>query len=535
MGCMNTPRIMFTRRRFMGLGAAAAAHGMMPFRASAEEMGFDKVSVIHTTDLHGNVLPTSTYDGVGNVGGLARCATRIKQWRSINPHSMLVDIGDLYQGTQAGYATRGNLMTRCLNHLDFDAWVLGNHEFDWGMDAVHQAVADSRMPVLAGNSIFDGKEVWNPDHRDDAAILPYIVKELNGYRVAFIGLTTPNMANWFQPEMIRGFEAVDPVPVLRKTINELKATHRPHALILGTHMGIRPWSTEDDAANRLFGLTEACPEIDAIIGGHTHRDMPNSRVNDVLYTQANYFGIHLGRLDLVFDRNTRKLAFLQPMTSYMDGSIAVDPEVVALVRDDLEEAEAFMGEVVGSFAEPFGIRNSPGNASDLERLIGASIYEGLNRREIPVDAVLHGLLFQDSETPAGEKTVRDIWSIVPFENYLVTAEVTHEQLRIILREMFANVRQLRSLMGLKAVISGRGESLSIDDILTRDGGPLPDRRIHIALNSYDASSGGGRFPLLREILMEPESNRQLHFLQSRALLIEYVQRHTPVRIDDLPV
>lgn len=532
---MNPSQVLFSRRRLMGLGAAAAAHGMFPFPVSAGEMGFDKVSVIHTTDLHSNVLPTSTYDGVQNVGGLARCATRIKQWRTINPHSMLVDIGDLYQGTQAGYATRGTLMTRCLNHLDYDAWVLGNHEFDWGMDAVHQAVKDSRMPVLAGNSIFDGKEVWNPGHRDGAAILPYIVKELNGYRVAFIGLTTPNMANWFQPEMIHGFTAVDPVPVLRKTIDELKAVHRPHALILGTHMGIRPWSTGDDAANRLFGLTEACPEIDAIIGGHTHRDQPNMRVNDVLYTQANYFGIHLGRLDLMFDRATRKLAFLQPMTSYMDASVAVDSEVVALVRDDLEEAEAFMGEVVGIFADPFDIRNSPGNPSELERLIGASIYEGLNRRDIPVDAVLHGLLFQDSETPAGEKTVRDIWSIVPFENYLVTAEVTHEQLHTIVEEAFGNVHQLRSLMGLKAVVSGRGASLAIEDILTRQGEPLPDRRIRIALNSYDASSGGGRFPLLREILMEPESNRQLHFLQSRALLIEYIQRHSPVRIDEMPV
>ncbi|MCC5844144.1 MAG: bifunctional metallophosphatase/5'-nucleotidase [Verrucomicrobia bacterium] len=531
---MNTSPLFFSRRRFLSLGAGAAAYGMLPFRASAEELGYDKVSVIHTTDLHGNILPTSTYDGVGNVGGLARCATRIKQWRMKNPHSMLVDIGDLYQGTQAGYATRGNLMTRCLNHLDFDAWILGNHEFDWGIDAVHQAVEDSRMPVLAGNTVFDEAESWNPDHRDKAKVFPYILKEVNGYRIAFIGLTTPGMANWFQPEMIRGFSAVDPVPVLRKTIDELKA-HRPDALILGTHMGIRPWSTEDDAANRLFGLTEACPEIDAIIGGHTHRDQPNERVNDVLYTQASYFGIHLGRLDLVFDRTTRKLEYLQPLTAYMDGSVAVDPEVVSLVRDDLEEADAYMTDTVGEFAEPLGITNSPGHPSELERLIGSSIYEGLKQRDIEVDAVLHGLLFADYEIPAGEKTVRDMWGIIPFENYLVTAEVTREQLHTILMEVFGNVRQLRSVMGLEVEISGRGQAMAIEDIRLRGGEPLPDRKIRIALNSYDASSGGGRFPILREILMEAESNRQLHFLQSRALLIEYVQKHSPVKVADFPV
>lgn len=522
------------RRRFLGAGSAAALYAMLPARLRAAEMRLDTVSVIHTTDLHGNILPTATYDGVQDVGGLARCATRIKQWRALNPHSMLVDLGDLYQGTPAGYNTRGGIMTRCLNHLDYDAWVLGNHEFDWGIEAVHQAVEDSRMPVLAANTSFDDVESWNRDHRDRARVLPYVIKELNGYRIAFIGLITPGMPNWFLPELVKGFAAFDPIPVTKATLEEVR-THRPDAVILGTHMGIRPWSTEDDAANRLFGITRECPGIDAILGGHTHRDMPNQRINGVIYTQANYFGIHLGRLDLVFDRDTRKLLHAQPLTSYMDSAVAVDPAVVALVQDDLDAAANYLATPAGEFAEPLGIRNAPGTPSDLERLIGSSIYEGLTRRDIPVDAVLHGLLFADDAEPAGPKTVQDAWGIVPFENFIVTAELTREQLTAVLEEVFRNPRQLRSIMGIQPVVEGRGEQLRVTDLRLRDGSPLPDRRIRIAVNSYDAASGGGRFPGLRDILAEPASKRTLHRLQSRALLVEYMQRHSPVRIADFPV
>lgn len=506
---------------------------MLPLRLRAEEGGLDTVSVLHTTDLHGNILPTSTYDGVPDVGGLARCATRIKQWRRQNPHAMLVDIGDLYQGTAAGYNSRGKIMTRCLNHLDFDAWVLGNHEFDWGIEAVHQAVKDSRMPVLAANTTFDGVRGWDADRRDDATALPYIIKDLNGYRIAFIGLITPGMPNWFLPELVKGFEAHDPVPVLRETLAEVKAQN-PDAILLGTHMGVRPWSTEDDAANRLFAITAAFPEIDGIIGGHTHRDQPNRRVNDILYTQANYFGIHVGRLDLVFDRNSRRLVHAQPMTSYMDSSVEVDPEVVALVRDELDEAEAYMDTRVGVLADQLDIRNAPGNPSDLERLIGTSMYEGMARRNLRVDAVLHGLLFADAPIPPGEKTVRDLWGILPFENFVVTADITVEQLRAILTEVFANPRQLRSLMGLQPVVEGRGQNLSVPAILDREGERLPeDRRVRIALNSYDAASGGGRFRGMADILAEPASNLTLHDLQSRALLVEFFQHHETVRLANL--
>ncbi|MCC5789482.1 MAG: bifunctional metallophosphatase/5'-nucleotidase [Opitutales bacterium] len=520
-----------TRRAFLKWSGAAALWAATPALLRGNFGPLDKVSLFHTTDLHGNILPTSTYDGVADVGGLARCATRIRQWKALQPNHLLVDLGDLYQGTDLGYRTEGLVMTDALNHMGYDAWVAGNHEFDWGVDKLHQAIKQSEMPVLAGNSYLGGKAVWAEENYGELPLLPYFIKNVGGYKIAFIGLTTPNMENWFLPELLGDFAAADPVPVLRQTIDRLQA-EKPDALILGTHMGIRPWTTEDDAANRLFALTEACPEIDMIVAGHTHRDMPHSRINGIPYSQANYFGIHVGRVDLVFDRESRRLIDAQPMTSYMDASVPPDPAIVSLSLDEIEASQAYMATEIGILADELSIQNAPGRPSDVEMLIGASFMEGLSEKGHPVDAVVHGLLFMDDPVSAGTKTVEDMWGIIPFENFVVTATLTVEELKGILQEVYQQ-RTIRSLMGLEAEVEGRGDNLQVLTLRDQNGQPLDrETKLRVAFNSYDAAGGGARFPRLRAKLREESAAMKLHRYQSRAMLIDFfTQRETVSRSD----
>ena len=123
------------------------------------------ISLFNTTDLHGHILPTKSYEGVENLGGFARCVTQIKQWRAEQPHSILLDIGDVYQGTPESRASDGQLLINLFNKLNYDAWVIGNHEFDWGFGTVVKSITASAMPVLASNARVEGK--WSNQLEQD--------------------------------------------------------------------------------------------------------------------------------------------------------------------------------------------------------------------------------------------------------------------------------------------------------------------------------------------------------------------------------
>lgn len=510
----------FDRRDFLRLLGSAAVFASAPRALQAVPDDYVTVSILHTTDLHGHILPTVNYEGIADLGGIARCATQIAFWRRQNPNSLLVDAGDVIQGTHASLSTQGRIIIDAFNHMGYDAWVLGNHEFDWGIKPVHEVLQRSGMPVLTANCSLDGQRPG--EYRDGkhpfARIQPYLLKEVAGFRIGIIGITTPGMPYWFHESFFKGFEFLDPVQPVRQALKELRARKADAVMLVG-HMGLRRGG--DDFANRVESLTAEFPEIAGFIGGHTHQNEPNVPVNNVSFSQASYHGIHAGRFDLVFDRQSRRLLWTQPMTALMDRRISMDPAILSMAEKDLENSARVLAQPVGTLDETLGIQSEPGKPSDVEQLIAAAIMEGLQKREVEVDGVIHGLLFPDGDLPAGRKTVADLWKVIPYENQIITARLNRDEIRVILLEIFGDFVK-RSLMGMQAIVAGRGRSIEIVDILDRDGQPLQSRkRYTIALNTFDAQSGGKRYLTLRDIVRQPTSAMRIHPVQTREMLIDY--------------
>jgi 2',3'-cyclic-nucleotide 2'-phosphodiesterase/3'-nucleotidase len=517
------------RRDFLKLVGRAGLVSAVPTIASAAAaLNPDTVcvSILHTTDLHGHILPTSDYDGIADRGGLARCATQIKRWQLENPNSILIDVGDVYQGTDVSLRNKGALMIDLLNHLGYDAWVVGNHEFDWGMECFQRALQQSNMPVLAANMLMEGKlaGACTDAKHPFAKIQPFILKEVAGSKIAIIGVTTPGMPFWLWPEFTRGLDFRHPVEPVRRAIANAKAAGAD-AIVLTGHMGLKTRTGGDDFANTVMALTAEFPEVAVFIAGHTHQDIPSRLTNGVLFTQADHFGIHAGRVDLLFDRNSKKLLRREAICEVMDNHVSVDQIVLSRAKSQLAESSAAISEPIGELAETLRGRSHPGRPSDVERLIGTAIIEMLLERSVPVDGVMHGTFDDKADLVAGTKTVNDVWNIIPYENYIVTAQLSPEEIRIAMEDVFAS-HEKRNLLGFEIKTEGHGDDCKILSITLANRQPLDrNKKYVIAFNSFDARSGGHHFMKLRAFLERPEAHCILHPVQTRDALIGYFQRH----------
>jgi 2',3'-cyclic-nucleotide 2'-phosphodiesterase/3'-nucleotidase len=350
------------------------------------------------------------------------------------------------------------------------------------------------------------------------------VKEFGGIRVAIIGVTTPGMPFWFRPEFTRGFEFQHAVEPTRRAIIKARADGAD-AIVLAGHMGLKPRSGGDDFANNVTALTSEFPELAGFIAGHTHQAISSRLVNDVLLTQANHFGIHVGKLDLVFDRSTNKLVRRDARCEIMNKRFAGDHVVLSRAKPFLDQSALALAEPIGTLAETLRVRGRPGRPSDIEWLIGTAILEALHERAIAADGAMHGVFDETNNFVAGQKTINDIWNLIPFENYVVTAELTPAEIKSVMEEVYAT-REPRNLIGFAIDTEGAGFDRRITGIRQQTGQPLErDKRYAIAFNSFDSRSGGHRFMKLRALLERPETNCQLHPIQTRDALIEYFQRH----------
>jgi 5'-nucleotidase / UDP-sugar diphosphatase len=535
---MSPPHTSWTRRDFLRLAGRAGLLGVFPTLATAAaalERDTTCISILHTTDLHGHILPTSDYDGTADRGGLARCVTQIRRWRRQNPNSILIDVGDVYQGTNVSLRNKGELMIDLFNHLKYDAWVIGNHEFDWGIEPFTHALQKSAMPALGANTTLDGKPAGSSSDSQHpfAKVQPFIVREIGGIKVAIIGITTPGMSFWLPREFTVGIDFQHPVEAVRRAI--MKASSEgADAIVLTGHMGLKPRTGGDDFANTVTALTSEFPDVAAFIAGHTHQAIPSRLTNRVLFTQADHFGIHVGRVDLLFDRNSKKLLHREAICELMDNRFDPDHVVLSRAGSQLAQSEAWLAQPIGELTETLHARGRRGHPSEIEKLIGAAITETLAERSIMVDAVMHGVFDENSKLAEGLTTVNDIWNIIPYENLIVTATLSPDEIKSVMEEVYAS-REPRSLLGIEVRVEGRGPDRRITSMIFPDGRALErDKRYVIAVNSFDARSGGHHFMKLRALLDRPEANCVLHPVQTRDAVIDYFRRHKVVqRITDV--
>ncbi len=490
------------------------------------------IVILHTCDLHGNILPTESYEGQTNVGGIARCATVIRQIREHEKNVLLVDAGDTMQGTAVSFLTGGQVMVKCLNELHYDSWTWGNHEFDWGLEKLAASAERAEMPIVVAN-MRQAREGGNAFSRQILSRLkPYIVKEIDGVKVGIIGLDTPGVPSWSRPRLIPGLEFVDSVETLRRVVPEVRAAGA-QVLVLVCHQGYR--EAGDDHANQINAIARDFPELDVIIGAHTHRNFPEFKVSNILYCQADYYGIYLGRVDLVFDTEKGRVVGRRSNTLLMDEHIPFDPEILKITGGEIDRAGKMSNATIGEATDDFWVRALPHKETPIHDLIFDAIDDALRERGVKVDAIVHGIVENRIGLRKGVITVGDVWNVVPYENTIGVVQLTPAELREVLDEdcdMFNN-SAFRGIWGLKWTFDPTAKSGERTiGLLRADGSALDEtQRLAVAFNSYDLAGGGQRWKRLRELVDQPTSKLAEYDFQTREAVIKYIRKRgtiTPV-------
>jgi 2',3'-cyclic-nucleotide 2'-phosphodiesterase (5'-nucleotidase family) len=237
----------------------------------------------------------------------------------------------------------------------------------------------------------------------------------------------------------------------------------------------------------------------------------------------------VGRVDLLFDRNSKKLLRREAVCELMDNRFDPDHVVLSRAASQLAESEASLAQPIGELTQTLHARGRHGRPSQIDKLISAAITETLAERSITVDAVMHGVFDVNAQLTEGLTTVNDIWNIIPYENLIITATLSPDEIKSVMEEMYAS-RESRSLLGIEVGVEGRGSDRRITSMTFPDGRKLErDRRYLIAVNSFDARSGGHHFMKLRALLDTPEANCVLHPVQTRDAVIDYFRRHKVVQ------
>ncbi|MCK8486455.1 bifunctional metallophosphatase/5'-nucleotidase [Paenibacillus sp. MBLB2552] len=507
--------------------------------------------ILVTSDVHGFIYPTDYRTSEERPFGLAKLATLIRHEREQTPGLLLVDNGDIIQGTPlcTFYVKNDpngvHPSIAALNLLKYDAAVPGNHEFNYGQELLHKVINDSRFPWLSAGIMDIGTD-------EPAFGKPYIVKTSpEGVKIAILGVTTHYIPHWEHPRHIAGWTFRDALETVKNWVPRIREVEQPDLLVVSYHGGFERDLATGAATERLTGENQGyamcleVPGIDVLITGHQHR-MIAGEVGGVTVIQPGTGGQALGKITVCFQRRADGRWTVREKTAELlvpDTAVAADREVLELVHPVESATQAWLDQPIGRVDGDMTIE-SPFTC----RLADHPFMEFVNQVQMEaagVNVSNAALLSEQSKGFAGGITLRDVLTNFMYPNTLTVLRLTGRDIREAL-EQTANYFVLGE-DGAIAVNPGylepkaqhynydmwEGIEYELDVAkpvgqrvvrLTRNGAPLQDEtEVEVVMNNYRAGGGGdydmyrGK-PVVREIQTDMAE-----------LVAEYIERHETIQ------
>lgn len=304
---MKNESLMWTRRKFIQVTATTsviALGGAFPFAAFAKNNQDDEdivLTILHTNDVHSRIEPFPMDGGKNQgLGGVSARSALIKQIRSTHKNVLLLDAGDMWQGTPYFNFFNGSVEYDLMNEMQYDAATLGNHDFDIGLEGLKEQLPRAKFSILNANYDFSNSILKNQ-------IEPYKIFERGGLKVGIFGIGI-ELTGLVPEKNYLGVQYNNPIDIANLISKKLKVEHQCDFVICLSHLG---YKYEDGKVSDEV-LAKNTANIDLILGGHTHTffEKPLEYVNieqkKVVVNQVGWAGIILGKLDFHFTKMKKK-------------------------------------------------------------------------------------------------------------------------------------------------------------------------------------------------------------------------------------
>jgi 2',3'-cyclic-nucleotide 2'-phosphodiesterase (5'-nucleotidase family) len=555
---MGSNRLLRTLALATAVAAIAATLAVTVPAAVAADDGLLRIHLLWTNDVHGHIAPEPAKfmnpDFPPPLGGGASAATYINEVTAkaaaAGEEVLLVDVGDMFQGTPIGNKTKGAAVIEYMNAVGYQFAVPGNHDFDMGRQNAERLARMSKFPWLAANLVekSTGQLVdW---------VQPTLMMEVGGIRIGVIGIVTPATAHMSFPKNIEGLEFLEMAPVVERYRDQLRA-QGADLVFLAIHEGL-PFDPEQGWKNlraaqeeadrdqqgaygsnysrggmNLMELVNAVPGIDFAVGGHTHRGYREPWIDPQTHTmcfESFGNGSSIGHAVLLVDRATRALVGYEgahadgTLVTLFEDEIWPDPAVAEVIRPHHEAAEADMGKVIGSTSIPLG-RGGPG-ASLVANLVTDAM-----RERFTADLAVQNAGGLRADLQAGDLSTRDVFSVLPFGNELMIVTMDGRMVRRLIESRVAGRSGGIMLSGARVAIDPTRPDWDRVVELEIGGRPWdPDAEYDVVITDFlmEGNSGLDFLTTIAADKITPSGVSQAEAVE------EYITRHSPVRprIDD---
>lgn len=293
------------RRHFLKKIKFSSIYGLtLPYFINDDyfDNGLKKITILHTNDVHSHIDPFPKNDPLNPSGGgvIAR-ANLINLIKKDNPHTLVLDAGDVFQGTPYFNFFGGELELKLMSKMGYNASTLGNHEFDNGTEKLSKVLKHANFSFLNSNYTLKNTPLENK-------IKSHEIFKINGIKIGVFGLGI-ELEGLVEKKLYKGIKYLNPIEISKDISDDLKYNHNCDLIICLSHLGFS-YSKDKNIMCDLI-LAKQTKNIDLIIGGHTHTflDEPvkvkNLENKDVIINQVGCFGINLGKIDFYFSENNK--------------------------------------------------------------------------------------------------------------------------------------------------------------------------------------------------------------------------------------